>query len=116
MSTIEQLSAQRAMSEIASAERLAERFADACRTSNPRGVFSDDATVEIKSGTANVRLSGEQLFNAWAEIKPETGKVLLTVPTIRGFVTEHDGAVWLCDVRDGRISNAVGWIVRTRAA
>lgn len=111
MSTIEQLSAQRAMSEIASAERLAERFADACRTNDPRGVFCKDATVEIKSSTSTVRLRGDQIAAGWADVNPGPTQILRTVPTIRGFVTEHDRAVWLCDVRDGRISNAVGWMV-----
>jgi hypothetical protein len=114
MSTVEQLSAQRAMSEIASAERLAERFADACRTNEARHVFADDATVEIKSESGTVRLQGEQVLDAWADVNPGTVNVLRTVPTVRGFVTEHERAVWLCEVRDGRISHAVGWVVRSR--
>jgi hypothetical protein len=112
MTTAEQISVQRAMSDIASAERLSERFADACRTTETPDVFSDDAIVEIKSRAGHIRLRGAEVVRAWAETKPETVNVLGTVPTVRGFVTEHDRAVWMCEVRDGRISKVVAWVVR----
>lgn len=114
MTTREQLSVQRAMSDIASAERASERFADACRTGDASGIFDEGAIVEIRRATSTTVLRGSELLDAWPVF--EALDVVRTVPTISGFATEHAltkemSAVWLCDLRAGRIRRAVGWIV-----
>ncbi len=105
MSTPEQLTAQRAMSEIAAAERLAERFADALESGIAAGdVFTPDVVFNGDTVREDVRIV-----------------VLRTIPTISGFVTEHEEhrevegvqcvarRLWLCEVRGGRIVEAVSY-------
>lgn len=114
---------QRALSEIAGAERLAERFARVFETKHAgEDVFTPDAFFDLNMPVWRFQLEGPGAFGRQLE---EIGRgevridVLRTVPTVSGFVTEHhehrlfEGAeltarrLWLCDVRDGRIAHAV---------
>ncbi|MEX2394189.1 MAG: hypothetical protein WD826_06895 [Actinomycetota bacterium] len=129
MTTQEQVSAQQAMSGIVSAERLAERFAEVFRTNDPSDVFAPDAFFDLNMPVWRFQIQGVEDFEAWARDFAPDGvevSVLNTVPTISGFVTEHEVALtqdgermtarkmWLCEVREGMITEATeycsgGW-------
>jgi hypothetical protein len=113
MSSQEQMTVQQAMSEIATAEGLADAFALVFEKPELAfEVFSPDCSFELNlSGRRLVEIAGDGVRI----------EVLRTVPTLSGFVTEHevlrsvDGIqrtarrLWLCEVRDGRIAEAVGY-------
>lgn len=123
MTSQDQLAAQRAMGEIARAERLAERFAETLETlDGGEEVFSPSVTVDLNMPVRRVALRGPEALMAHVKRMAEGNvrfDVLRTVPTISGFVTEHeqhqevDGRelttrrLWLCEVRSGRIVEAV---------
>lgn len=123
MTSQEQLIAQRAMSEIARAEGLAERFAETLEALEAEeDVFSPDVTVDLNMPVRRFVLRGPEALMTHIKRIAEGNvriDVLRTVPTISGFVTEHeqhqevDGRelttrrLWLCEVRGGRIVEAV---------
>jgi ketosteroid isomerase-like protein len=109
----------------AAAERLSERFADAFRTLEADAdVFAPDAFFDLNMPVWRFQLQGAAAFAAQLR-RINRGAVrmrlLRTVPTVSGFVAEHEehqaaahGEVfarrlWLCEVRDGRIAEAVGY-------
>jgi hypothetical protein len=108
-----------------SAIRLSHRFNDCFRTFDTgHGVFTDDAFFDLLPPFWRFQLQGTEAFGSQlAAIAPDKVRitVLRTVPTAHGFVTEHledgeeDGErmqarrLWLCGVRDGRISDVTGY-------
>jgi anti-sigma factor ChrR (cupin superfamily) len=123
MSSSEQLTVQQALSGIATAERLAERFAETFETQEAdEDVFAPEVFFDLNMPVWRFQLQGPAAFSSQlksiveGEVRIE---ILRTVPTITGFVTEHlehqhvDGReltarrLWLCDVRAGRIVEAV---------
>jgi hypothetical protein len=87
------------------------------------GIFSPDAFFDLFPPLWRFQLRGGEAFAAQLAAIADgevTVKVLRTVPTASGFVTEHEetqhGAqvhvarrLWLCEVRDGRITEVVGY-------
>lgn len=108
-----------------SVERLSRGFHEAFETFAPRAdVFADDAFFDLNMPVWRFQLQGREAFGEQlAKIAqgPVRVEILRTVPTASGFATEHvehqdvDGAdhfarrLWLCDVRDGRIAEVVGY-------
>ena len=109
----------------AAAHRLSERFNDVFETLDAGdGLFSPDVFFDLNMPVWRFQLQGPE---AWvAQLRklaegPVTIRVLRTVPTSSGFVTEHeergevDGRIlsarrlWLCEVRGGRITDVVGY-------
>ena len=108
------------------ARRLSERFNDVFRTFDAGDdLFTLDVVFDLNMPVWRFQLQGPQ---AWAEQLADLhrgGKVridiLRTVPTSSGFVTEHEEhedvagedlsarRLWLCEVRDGRIAEVVGY-------
>lgn len=97
-------------------------------------LFTDDVFFDLLPPYWRFQLEGRDAFVAQLRAITEgdvTSRVIRVVPTEAGFVLEHEetqvGAktetarrVWLCDVRDGRIAQAVcycngGWDDELRA-
>jgi hypothetical protein len=87
-------------------------------------IFTEDAFFDLYPPFWRFQMQGAAAFGqqlrAIAGGGAPTARVLCVVPTATGFVMEHEetlrGArtevarrLWLCDVRDGRISEAVGY-------
>jgi ketosteroid isomerase-like protein len=108
----------------ATAERLSARFGSVFETFDPGDLFAPDAFFDLNMPVWRFQLVGADAFTAQLK-KIAKGRVTLevlrTVPTVSGFVHEHeerqevDGEVysarrlWLCEVRDGRIAEVVGY-------
>lgn len=106
-------------------EQLSRRFAGVFE--NPGSapdVFAADAFLDLNMPVWRFQLQGAAAFAAQLEQINEGEvriKVLRTVPTVSGFVTEHEEhqqvanqvmtarRLWLCEVRDGAIVEAVGY-------
>jgi hypothetical protein len=86
-------------------------------------LFTDDAFFDLLPPFWRFQLQGPEALGrhlrAIADGVPTT-RILRVVPTSTGFVTEHEETqrgeqtivarrLWLCVVRDGRISEAVGY-------
>jgi hypothetical protein len=86
-------------------------------------LFADDAFFDLLPPFWRFQLQGPEAFarqlRAIADGEP-TARILRVVPTSTGFVIEHEETqrgeqtivarrLWLCVVRDGRISEAVGY-------
>ncbi|MGH9033841.1 MAG: hypothetical protein ACRDY4_08330 [Acidimicrobiia bacterium] len=109
----------------ATADRLSRRFHDVFQTfAASEDAFAPDAFFDLNMPVWRFQLQGAAAFAAQLERinqGPSRIDVLRTVPTMSGFVTEHeehqdvDGEhlsarrLWLCEVRDGRIVEAVGY-------
>ena len=86
-------------------------------------LFTDDAFFDLYPPFWRFQLVGRDAFVAQLRAiatGPVTVRVLRTVPTASGFVSETEETVhgddvevarhlWLCEVRDGRISEVVGY-------
>ena len=87
-------------------------------------VLSTDAFFDLNMPVWRMQLQGRDAFTAQLELINEGEvciDVLRTVPTATGFVTEHEEhqdvhgqdltarRLWLCEVRDGAIVEAVGY-------
>ena len=107
----------------ATAERLSARFGSVFETFDPGDLFAPDAFFDLNMPVWRFQLLGADAFTAQLKMIAKgsvTLEVLRTVPTVSGFVHEHeerqevDGEVysarrlWLCEVRDGRIAEVVG--------
>jgi len=108
----------------ATAERLSARFGSVFETFDPGDLFAPEAFFDLNMPVWRFQLVGAAAFTAQLK-KIAKGRVTLevlrTVPTVSGFVHEHeerqevDGEVysarrlWLCEVRDGRIAEVVGY-------
>ncbi len=111
--------------DLATAEHLSERFADVFQTFDAgEDVFTSDAFFDLNMPVWRFQLQGPEAFESQLKSIVE-GQVrivvLRTVPTASGFVTEHEEhqdvggkdltarRLWLCEVRGGRIAEAVGY-------
>ena len=109
----------------ATADRLSERFHDVFQSfAAGEDAFAADAFFDLNMPVWRFQLQGREAFGAQLRSinhGPSRIDILRTVPTISGFVTEHeehqdvDGEdmtarrLWLCEVRDGRIVEVVGY-------
>ena len=109
----------------ATAERLSIGFAAVFQTFDAKDdVFAPEAFFDLNMPVWRFQLEGSEAFAS--QLKsiaegPARIDILRTVPTVSGFVTEHlehqdvDGQdltarrLWLCEVQDGRITEAVGY-------
>lgn len=107
------------------ATRLAERFHEVFVTFDAtEEVFTPDAFFDLNMPVWRFQIQGPQALGAQLEKineGPARVDILRVVPTVSGFVTEHvehqevNGEdlsarrLWLCEVRDGRIAEAVGY-------
>jgi hypothetical protein len=106
-------------------ERLSRRFAEVFETQEAGpDLFTPDVFFDVNMPVWRLQLEGPEAFAAQLKKIVEGDvriTVLRTVPTPAGFVTEHEEhremagqnltarRLWLCDVRDGRIAEAVGY-------
>lgn len=87
-------------------------------------LFTDDAFFDLLPPLWRFQLQGPDAFAAQLRAVTEgevTTRVLRVVPTATGFALEHEQTerramtvevarrLWLCEVRDGRISEVVGY-------
>jgi hypothetical protein len=109
----------------ATAHWLSERFADAFLTFAPdANAFHDDAFFDLNMPVWRFQLQGAGAFGEQLQKinrGPATVKIVRTIPTVSGFVTEqieHQAVngedvfarrLWLFEVRDGRIAEATGY-------
>jgi ketosteroid isomerase-like protein len=117
-------------------DRLSEGFHDAFRTLDAGAdTFAPDAFFDLNMPVWRFQLQGREAFSAQLAHLARGDvhvDVLRTVATASGFVTEHverqmvggdelsARRLWLCEVRDGRITEVVGycsgeWDARLRA-
>jgi hypothetical protein len=106
-------------------ERLSERFADVFRTFEAgEDIFFTDAFFDLNMPVWRFQVQGASAFGEQLK-RINRGPVRIdirrTVPTVSGFVTEHQEhqdvngeemtarRLWLCEVRDGRIVEAIGY-------
>ena len=105
------------------AERLSQRFAEVFETQEAgQDLFTPDVFFDLNMPVWRFQLEGPQAFAAQLRKIVEGDvriNILRTVPTMSGFVTEHEEhqavggedltarRLWLCEVRDGRIAEAV---------
>jgi ketosteroid isomerase-like protein len=87
------------------------------------GVFAEDAFFDLLPPFWRFQLEGRDAFAAQLRAisqGPSTARVLRVVPTATGFVVEHEEThhgekvevarrLWLCEVRDGLITEVVGY-------
>lgn len=108
----------------ATVERLSTAFNRCFETLDAgKDVFAPDAFFDLLPPFWRFQLQGPEAFaaqlRAIAEGTPSS-RLLRVVPTATGFVMEHEEAtggaraevarrLWLCEVRDGRITEAVGY-------
>jgi ketosteroid isomerase-like protein len=110
----------------AAMEGMSRRFNDVFRTFDARDdLFDPEALFDLNMPVWRFQLQGPAAWSAQLKHLHRGGDVridiLRTVPTLSGFVTEHeehqavDGddlsarRLWLCEVRDGRIVEVVGY-------
>lgn len=109
----------------ATAERLSVGFANVFQTFDAgHDIFSPDAFFDLNMPVWRFQLEGPEAFAS--QLKsiaegPARIDILRTVPTASGFVTEHvehqdvggqdmtARRLWLCEVRGGRITEAIGY-------
>lgn len=119
----------------ATVERLSEAFRRCIETHTlPREVFAPDVFADLLPPFWRFQIQGAEALQAQLRAiatGPTTVRVIRTVPTATGFVTEHEETVhgestevarhlWLLEVRDGRITEALtycngGWDEELRA-
>jgi hypothetical protein len=111
--------------DLAAVERLSRRFHDAFRTFDAgEDAFASDAFFDLNMPVWRFQLQGRDAFATQlkhinrGEVRID---VLRTIPTISGFVTEHEEhqevggqdlsarRLWLCEVRHGLITEVVGY-------
>jgi hypothetical protein len=109
----------------ATAERLSERFNRVFETfETGEDLFTPDAFFDLNMPVWRFQIQGRDEFGAQLRRisqGPSRIDVLRTVPTATGFVTEHEEhqdvggqdlsarRLWLCEVREGRISEVIGY-------
>ena len=105
-------------------ERLSTAF-DRCFETLDAGedVFTADAFFDLLPPFWRFQVQGPAAFAAQLRAiaeGPTTTRILRVVPTTTGFVLEHEETMcgprtevarrlWLCEVRDGRISEVLGY-------
>jgi hypothetical protein len=111
--------------DVGAMERLSQRFAEVFENpDSAEDVLSSDVFLDLNMPVWRFQLQGAKAFAAQLEEIHEGDvriEVLRTVPTISGFVTEHEEhqdvhgqdltarRLWLCEVRHGRIVEAAGY-------
>lgn len=110
--------------DLATVERLSTAFNRCFETLDAgEDVFAADALFDLYPPLWRFQLKGPDAFAAHLRKIADgesSARVLRVVPTTTGFVLEHEevhrGAtvevsrkLWLCEVRDGRITEAVGY-------
>lgn len=111
--------------DLSAVERLSERFNDVFQSFDAGGdLFSPDAFFDLNMPVWRFQLEGPEAFAAQLKAISQGAvriNIVRTVPTISGFVTEHEEhqevegqdisarRLWLCEVRDGRIVEVVGY-------
>jgi hypothetical protein len=105
-------------------ERLAEAFNRCFELSGTDpDIFADDVFFDLYPPFWRFQLQGGDAFHAQlkeiAEGAAPQVRALRVVPTASGFVLEHEESggpraevarrMWLCEVRDGRITDVVGY-------
>ena len=120
------MTTQKAATSIApaTAEQLSSRFANVFETFDAGDLFSPDAFSDLNMPVWRFQVEGpEAVASQLKSIAegPVQLNILRTVPTASGFVTEHEEhqdvgghdmtarRLWLCEVRGGRITEAVGY-------
>jgi hypothetical protein len=118
------LSQIEATSDLATVERLSTAFNRCFETfETGEDVFSPDAFFDLYPPLWRFQLQGPDAFVAQLRAISErqaSARILRVVPTATGFVLEHEETqlgdrvevarrLWLCEVRDGRISEVVGY-------
>ena len=113
-----------AMVDFATVERLSAAFNRCFETFDAgRDVFAPDAFFDLYPPLWRFQFQGPDAFAAQLRAISEgktSARILRVVPTATGFVMEHEetqrGAhvevarrLWLCEVRDGRITEVVGY-------
>jgi hypothetical protein len=121
--------------DAATVERLSTAFNRCFETLDAEdGLFTEDAFFDLLPPLWRFQLEGPEAFVTQLRAISEgasRSRVLRVVPTVTGFVMEHEEAeqggrgevarrLWLCTVRDGRISEALcycngGWDDELRA-
>lgn len=110
--------------DIATTERLSTAFNRCFETLEAsEDLFTPDAFFDLYPPFWRFQLQGPAAFSAQLRSiadGPTTSRILRVVPTATGFVLEHEETsggpkaevarrLWLCEVRDGRIAEAVGY-------
>jgi hypothetical protein len=107
----------------ASIEQLAAAFNRCFETLDaPADLFTPDVFVDLYPPFWHFQVEGREAFGEQLRAiasPPVTARVLRVVPSETGFLLEHEetqhGAdevarrLWLCEVRDGRIAEVVGY-------
>jgi hypothetical protein len=110
--------------DLATVERLSTAF-NACfdRLDADDDMFSADVFFDLYPPMWRYQLRGKDAFIAQLRAVTEGAtrtRILRVIPTTTGFVMEHEQvewgaksglarALWLCEVRDERITEAVGY-------
>jgi ketosteroid isomerase-like protein len=112
------------MLDAATVQRLSDGLRRCIETAEARDeVFAPDVFVDIYPPFWRFQLQGVDALTAQLRSTSGDGadvRVLRTVATASGFVTEHEEStrgdrvetarhLWLCEVRGGRITEAVGY-------
>jgi len=111
------------ISDLASVQRLSAAFNRCFETLDiADDVFTPDVFFDLYPPFWRFQIQGSDAIGAQLRAiaaPPVTARVLRVVPTASGFVLEHEetqhGAdevarrLWLCEVRDGRIAEVVGY-------
>lgn len=110
--------------DLATVERLSTAFNRCFETLDAgEDVFAPDAFFDLYPPLWRFQLQGPDAFGALLrDVTPgeATSRVLRVVPTVSGFVMEHEVTksgtkvevarhLWLLEVRGGRITEAVGY-------
>jgi len=110
-----------AVLDSATADSLSTAFNRCFETLDaPDDLFSADAFFDVLPPFWRFQFEGRDAFVAQLRaisVGASTARVLRVVPTATGFMMEHEETqqdevarrVWLCEVRDGRISEVLGY-------
>ena len=113
-----------AVIDVATVERLSTAFNRCFETLEAsEDLFAPDAFFDLYPPLWRFQLQGPAAFAAQLRAVahgPTTSRILRVVPTATGFVMENEESgqgpnakaarhLWLCEVRDGRITEAVGY-------
>lgn len=122
--TTHQLHASPALLDETSVQRLALAFNQCFETLEAgEDVFADDVFADLYPPFWRFQLQGRAVFAAQLRAVCEgepSSRILRVVPTTTGFVLEQEETqrsertevarrLWLCEVRDGRITEVTGY-------
>ncbi len=113
-----------AMLDGATIDRLSRAFNRCFETQEvPADLFTPDAFFDLLPPLWRFQLEGPDVFEAQLRATTDgdvTARIVRVVPTASGFLLEHEETqrtevvhtarrLWLCAVRDGRISEVTGY-------